>query len=180
MSFEEWTARTATVSWGKPLRPDGKVFTDRERYWYFYAMTKVGAGVVRLMINDRFKASSRQGCIFINLQTDRFMISEWTSSRDKAHAPRPWAPQSLQPYEINRRHVSLILTKELTVKMQNIVYCDVYDDDKDAERVPDYFDYPLGNTLTREPTCKDLQSLAKPEFFLLQYDEAKTCTARLF
>ncbi|KAK8006896.1 hypothetical protein PG989_000886 [Apiospora arundinis] len=34
--------------------------------------------------------------------------------------------------------------------------------------------------LTREPTCEDLQSLVKPVFFPLQYDEAKTCTVRPF
>ncbi|KAK8129089.1 hypothetical protein PG984_010197 [Apiospora sp. TS-2023a] len=84
MTFEEWAVDTADWRWGRGIGPHGQSWTNRERYWYHYALPHLGEAADDFITIGSFKKSARQGCIFLNPTTDRFMLSHKAHHRDKS------------------------------------------------------------------------------------------------
>ncbi|KAK8129092.1 hypothetical protein PG984_010200 [Apiospora sp. TS-2023a] len=85
MSCGEWLLHTSEVRWGSGVGPQGHSWTNRERYWYHYALTAYGeAAQEHFEPSSTYKDMPRRGCIYLNETTDRFMLSWDVYTRYKA------------------------------------------------------------------------------------------------
>ncbi|KAK7926471.1 hypothetical protein PG985_003469 [Apiospora marii] len=90
ISCNDWLARTSKVRWGKGIGSQGQSWTNRERYWYHYALTLSGETAQGALWRLADETCSPSGCVYFNATTDRFLLSYDASTRDKAEHVADW------------------------------------------------------------------------------------------
>lgn len=174
MPPDEWRAEVCTVRWGSGIGPRGQSWTESERYWYHHALTRFGEAaedVLRLVTDDM---CSPLGCLYLNTETDRFLLSHEAYTRDKAELIDYYGDRvgdsllvedphvdvcayqltlcsraefmglSLGKYEVPRRCMSSRLPQHAIDKLRNVVFCDVKDDTYEGLGTPERL---FGSTL---------------------------------
>ncbi|KAK8006902.1 HET-domain-containing protein [Apiospora arundinis] len=157
LSFEEWIIKTQHVQWGAVLSLGRQTWSNLERYWHHYAMPKLSRSANILIQEYQDGKTSLRGCLYINKDEDRFLISHDVSDRDNTEAvvsygPDPdcerivgneWEPDmcayqtvferkatilgqdSVEEYEIQRRHISTPLPLDLRRGIIKFVFPDI-------------------------------------------------------